>query len=342
MLKKPQMKSSKIEEEKMRKKTSIIFIIMLISFILVSCGNQPTYKHQKIKKIDTGVDSNSWVLIPKGNFYFGQFTKIPDKIDYDYEIMVTDVTNSMFADYLNKALFEGKIKIEKGKVVGYYKGEKYYGFRHELKIPEGDNYPYFLLNEPGVRIRFEKGKFLVDEGFENHPATLVTWFGANAYCKYYGWELPTEKEWEKAARGETKNSYPWGEEINKEYVNYIFSNKEIRKKIFSVNYQITTPVGFFNGKTYNGYKTKSNASPYGLYDMSGNVWQWIKDRYPKMSDRFMKGGSFRDYEIYLRVWDRNSAQPSYGAINIGFRCVRKPVKKSNEIKETVNKKGESN
>ncbi len=315
------------------KKKGIILFIVVLAISLSFCGKQPTYKHQAVKYIDTGVDSDSWVLIPAGKFYAGQFNEETD-INYDYEIMLTDVTNQMFADYLNNALSEGKIKVKDGKVLGYYEGEKYYGFRHELKIPEGDNYPYFLLNEPGVRIKYENNKFIVDKGFENHPATLVTWFGANAYCKAIGGELPTEMEWEKAARGNTKNPFPWGEEVDRDYANYNFSQKEIREKVFGVDFQITTPVGFFNGKEYNGFITKKAVSPYGLYDMGGNVWQWVKDRYPKMSDRFMKGGSFRSYDIYLRIWSRNSAQPMYGGIDVGFRCVRKPVKKTEEVEES--------
>ncbi len=306
----------------MRKKV-IILLTIFLALSLSFCGKQPTYKHQSVKYIDTGVNPDTWVLIPKGRFYAGQFLKETD-INYDYKIMLTDVTNQMFADYLNKALSEGKIKVKNGKVLGYYKGEKYYGFRHELKIPEGDNYPYFHLDEPGVRISYENGKFIVDKGFENHPATVVTWFGANAYCQYIGGDLPTEMEWEKAARGNTKYSYPWGDDIDKEYANYNFSQKEIREKVFGVDFQITTPVGFFNGRSYNGFETKKSVSPYGLYDMGGNVWQWVKDRYPKMSDRFMKGGSFRNYDVYLRVWFRNSAQPQYGGIDVGFRCVKRP------------------
>jgi formylglycine-generating enzyme required for sulfatase activity len=339
-LKKQFPKQKRDKEDNMKKRIQISLIVLIFMFVFISCGKQPEYKHQTIKKIDTGINPNGWVLIPKGDFYYGQFPKTKESINYDYEIMITDVTNKMYADYLNKALEEGKVKVKNGKVTGYYEGEKYYGFRHELKIPEGDDYPYFLLDEPGVRIRFDNNKFIVDSGFENHPVTLVTWFGANGYCKYYGWELPTEKEWEKAARGdEDQRAYPWGDDINEEYANYNFNNKLIRKKVFSINFQTTTPVGFFNGEEYTGFKTKKAISPYGLYDMAGNVWQWTRDRYPRMSDRFLKGGSFRNYDIDLRIWARNSAQPVFGGINIGFRCIRKPLKKieNNDIKKTGDK-----
>ena len=68
----------------------------------------------------------------------------------------------------------------------------------------------------------------------------------------------------------------------------------------------TSPVGFYNGQSYDGYTTRNNSSPYGLFDMAGNVWQWVGDIIPGFSDRFMHGGSKDTYDMDLRVWVRNS------------------------------------
>ncbi len=314
----------------MKVKLILIIIFILTMVLLLFSG---VYKDETIKTILTGNENLEWVNVPKGKFFYGQFSEEKD-IDYDYELMKTPVTNEMFAKYLNEALNSGKIKVADGKVLGYFRGEKFYGYRHELKIEEGNDYPYFLLNEAGTRIKFDGEKFSVNSGFENHPVTLVTWFGANGFCKFNGWDLPTEEEWEKAVRGKDKRVFPWGDELTEEHANYYFSQKKIRKKVFGVNFQVTTPVGFFNGKNYENYKTQDAISGYGAYDMAGNVWEWIKDRYKKMSDRIMKGGSFRTYDIYLRVWARNYARPFYAGIDVGFRCVKRPddiTKKLDEL-----------
>ncbi len=314
----------------MKVKRALLILIISIAFIY----GGTLYKHEKIKKIETEINPLTWIKIEKGRFYYGQFSK-EKEINYDYSIMIAPVTNEIYAKYLNEALKSGKIKIENKKVFGYFRGEKFYGFRHELKIDEGNDYPYFLIDEPGVRISYENGKFIPDQGFENHPVVMVTWFGANGFCRFYGWDLPTEDEWEKSARGKDKRTYPWGEEISPEYANYNFSQREIREKVFGVKFQTTTPVGFFNGKTYSGYLTEDAKSGYGLYDMAGNVWEWVKDRYKKMSDRIMKGGSFRSYDFNLRVWARNYARPQYAGIDVGFRCVKRAEEVTKKLDELM-------
>jgi len=149
---------------------------------------------------------------------------------------------------------------------------------------------------------------------------IVTWFGAKAYCEFYGWRLPTEIEWEKAARGIDGRPFPWGDEIERNNANY-YSSHDLFEKIVG-GLGDTTPVGFYNGRTYDGYETLDSASPYGLYDMAGNVWQWTGDVYEDQHYRYLRGGSRENYAYDLRVWTRNSAGPTYYSPNVGFRCVR--------------------
>jgi formylglycine-generating enzyme len=295
------------------------WMAVLISFMLAGCAApaQP----ESTPFIDTGVNPEAWALVPAGSFLYGLHEEEID-LDYDYEIMVTDVTNTQFAAYLNQALAEGDVKLDGEVVLGYYPGDTFHGEKHEEEIKGGD-WLHFKLNAPGSRIRYDGKIFSVIPGYENHPVTMVTWFGAKAYCEAQGGRLPSEQEWEKAARGADDNrAYPWGNTLLRSQANY-YASKDIFEKAFGKQGD-TTPVGYYNGATYDGYVTLDSASPYGLYDMAGNVWQWTGDVYQGTHYRYLRGGSHADYGYNLRAWTRNNVKPDYTSINIGFRCVREP------------------
>ncbi len=155
---------------------------------------------------------------------------------------------------------------------------------------------------------------------DDHPIVNVSWTDAEAYCKWAWSRLPTEAEWEYAARGGRENlKYPWGDTISQENANYRGSKRNG-----------TSPVG--------GYPANS----WGLYDMAGNVWQWVADwhdpkyystlsveeptpdpRGPLKGDgRVVRGGSWLNLAGYARVSYRNGNDPVYRSNVIGFRCVR--------------------
>lgn len=293
-----------------------LFILVMLLGFLTACGAYPIDEGPAMT-IDPGIDPNSWVLVPAGEFLEGQFNE-EVLIEYDYQIMTTEVTNQQFADYLNEALAAETIKIVDETVVGYYPGDVFRGYRHEIEISAGD-WLHFPLEAEGLRVRYENGTFVVREGYENHPATNMTWFGALAYCQFYDGDLPTDMEWEKAARGTEGSTYPWGDEISEENANHYASRDPFEKYHGKIG--DTTPVGFYNGNTYDGYETVNSPSPYGAYDMAGNVEEWVGNVYENEHYRYLHGGSKAFYGIDLRLWKTNQASPYYYSVSIGFRCV---------------------
>ena len=293
----------------------LFLIFSLFAVLLASCATVDL--NAAIPAFDTGVDPNTWAQIPAGEFYFGQHEDI--KTTDAYEIMITDVTTAQYADFLSAALADGYVKVADEQIVGFYPGDEFHGVKHEEEIKAGD-WLFLPLNDPSQRIKFDGTRFTVRNGYENHPMTSVTWFGAWGYCDYYDYRLPTEVEWEKAARGTDVRPFPWGDEILRENANF-YSSRDPFEDMSSFGSR-TSPVGFFNGQTYNGYVTLDSVSPFGLYDMDGNVWQWTGDVYEGMHYRFMRGGSKDTYDMDLRVWVRNNATPTYYSPGVGFRCAK--------------------
>ena len=290
-----------------------------IALLLSACGavdlNAP------IPSFDTGVDPDAWALVPAGEFLSGQHNE-PVVIDYDYEIMVTDVTVTQYTAFLGQALADGTLGVDGGQVVGFYPGDEFHGARHEIEITAAE-YIFVPLDDPAALFTFDGTTFAARPGYENHPMTDVSWFGAWGYCRYFGGRLPTELEWEKAARGpEDDRPFPWGYEIARHNANF-YSSRDPFEDMGSAGSR-SSPVGFYNGRTYDGYATLNSASPYGLYDMAGNVWQWAGDVYEGQHYRYLRGGSKDSYEMDLRIWVRNNATPTYFSPGVGFRCARDP------------------
>ncbi len=242
------------------------------------------------------------VLIESGEFRMGSNTTNEKPIHSVYvDAFYMDeyeVTNAEYAEFLNA----------KGKHAEA--GKEWYRIGHQSS-----------------RIEYVSREYQVKGGYENHPVTLVSWYGAMAYSAWKGKRLPTEAEWEKAARGSLSGQkYPWGNAIDATNANY---NDHVND---------TTAVG------------KYAANGYGLYDMSGNVWEWCLDEYNAnfysvspaqnplsgansikwlldnytgiKTNRVLRGGSWNWDASSVRCAQRGNNGPTLRSRELGFRCVK--------------------
>lgn len=235
------------------------------------------------------------VRIPAGIFVMGS-SDGPEDERPQHRVHVAEflidrakVTNAQFALFLNAIGTEGP------------KGEK-----------------YFDSDDSDARVHRRNGEWTADAGFENNPVVEASWYGAVAFCRWAGKRLPTEAEWEKAARGTDGRKYPWGDELPTR-----------TRAHFGAGWNDLMPVGSF----------PQGASPYGLLDAAGNGWEWVSSAYrpypynakdgredlTQDMVRGTRGGGHDARMEELTTTHRGrhvSRNPRGGHHNIGFRCAR--------------------
>ncbi len=213
-----------------------------------------------------------------------------------------EVTNAQFADFLN------------------VRGNQ---------VEEG--IPWLEIDDDYALIEQVGDVYQPIEGYADHPVIEVSWAGAAAYCAWTGARLPTEAEWEYAARGPQSLVYPWGDTFECQHGNF---DDETELDAYIVGgragcdgYVRTAPVGSFpSGKSW-----------CGAWDMAGNVWEWVQDWYatdyyklspyqnppgPSMGEyRIGRGGSWWSSEAWIHSTTRLKISPTGAGYDLGFRCV---------------------
>jgi formylglycine-generating enzyme required for sulfatase activity len=186
-----------------------------------------------------------------------------------------------------------------------------------------------VCQPPYDRSSATRASYYGNAEFDNFPVINVTWFEASTYCEWRGNRLPTEAEWEKAARGINNRIYPWGNDFNGNIVNFCDTNCTVdygwANKNYNDGYTDTSPVGNY----------PDGVSPYSVYDMAGNVSEWTSGWYdvypgsdPSKSTAFgqlyrvLRGGSYADFDTFIRSTLRGTNDPARGSFSNGFRCAR--------------------
>ena len=227
-------------------------------------------------------------LVPAGEFLMGSLEGEGDDDEHPQHTVYVD------------AFYMGRTPVTQAQYARFVR-------QADHRVPCGKFNVRNPYNWDLARKTFPRGK-------ANHPVVEVSWYDAVAYCGWAGLRLPTEAEWERAARGPDGRQYPWGDESDAKWCNTDEGGKGG-----------TTPVGMYS---------PAGDSPYGCADMAGNVWQWISslyDPYPydanddredpdAEGDRVVRGGSWGEFQNGARSPIRFSHGPDWSTNHYGFRC----------------------
>jgi len=205
---------------------------------------------------------------------------------------------------------------------------QYTAFLNEMGNQEEGGVTWLYMDAVDSQIEEENGVFVSQTDYAEYPVNNVNWYGAAAYCDWVDGRLPSEAQWEYAARGPQSLNYPWGDDFDGRRANYCDKNctYDIMDDSYDDGYTAAAPVGSF----------EDGASWVGALDMAGNVWEWINDWYDDSYyansaqdnpqgpangvSKVLRGGSWRHGLVSLRGAYRSPSDPATHYNKFGFRC----------------------
>lgn len=243
--------------------------------------------------------AEEWVAVPGGTFVMGDKRGDDNEAPVSrkvapFEIMKYEVTNEKFSRFIEKTGYvtdvdrEGRAFVWTGR----------------------------WRTDPVANYRQPRGAKTSISQLDLHPVTQVSARDALAFCMFQGARLPTEAEWEFAARGTDGRRYPWGNTAPDQSKPDHFANYGTDKccaPSTADGFAYTSPVGSY----------PLGSSPYGIEDMAGNVWEWTSTPFPgNASQQVIRGGGWGNNNYCLRVSYRHGNPPDIGLDMVGFRCAR--------------------
>lgn len=257
---------------------AVLLATIILSIILLTALFYYLRWMKHIPRKDSAIDTRHMVLIPEGEFSMGSTMGEIEEVIREYGGKISWYND----EFPPKKVFVKAYLIDK----------------FEVTIEE---YRMYLET---LKEKTSSSKLIDDD----HPVANISWYEAKKYCEWLGKRLPTEAEWERAARGDDRRIFPWGNKFGTERCNT--EESHIKE---------TTPVG----------KYKEGVSPYGVYDMCGNVWEWTATGWFK---KIVKGGSWRQNAAIARAAKRYRIKKTERHDNLGFRCAISSDQVTNHVK----------
>ena len=314
--------------------------ILVFSFTL-SCSKENESTSSNLKELPENI---SLIDISKGTFTMGGASISGDAPIVNitlsaFKISDKEITNQQYIDFLNAAYIDGWITVSSQSTsdpCGTYTEKMIVGTGNApnsgqifLQLGEtggctSDGEPEHIDNKSWISFNSSNNTFgLLDQTKANWPVNWVKWFGAYAFTQYYGVNLPTEAQWEYAARAGEQFNYP---------------TDDGTLSLSKANYNGDIP-GVYNPNGHSLVVGSYPANPFGLYDMGGNVWEWCQDYYSETfytdgvtdplntdagpdSKRIRRGGAWNYHSATLLTYARASDFENRGNNHFGFRIVK--------------------